>query len=941
MKRTILILLYTFISTSPCYSAQILDVDVIYNPDALPLNVGDVLHFKVKTDGKGEVTVDIGTVRQGIKLRDDGTNGDIARGDSIYELNYRILVGDTIEEGPVIAHFIAADGSKATYNGQAQGGRDRATPLLTIDATPPIITNDGVHPNPFNPNKQMAYVYYTLTERCNVSIEILSHDGSRGEAKERASPLRTLANPSSDFGENQAAWDGTDENARILEDAQYTYLIKAVDLAGNEATLTSGGIILSTAEMHILSSVVAPNPFSPDGDNVKDVTRISFEVSLLANGKQLSALGLGNENKQTATDSDDGIPSPYALIGITVSDSAGNVVHVIDHDLSRDSDRDFAPNGWPNDRAPVDVPLSSGNFLGEPGGLPDYGDGNKTNDWDTLVPLDEDIGTNTYKTNFGFVWGVQNLPDGIYLINITCELVSRTWLFTDYMLEGETIIGERWNAIPNRNYGITAPPIQKSVIIDRGNVIGADDDAPIVASSNPSNGTIIDISKKQISEISAVLDDGAGGSGVDLSNSTIALISPVGNFIKGAHKPFGLNTIKLVLDEPLHESGEYIISIVTVDKRGNKSKAIEHKFTIKDTTPPTVVPNTIIPAPNTPDNPYTKPVSEISVVLTDGLTGSGADLESSALLLKDSANTTIVGQMSFDDKSTRLTYTLAKPLKTNGAYSIVVIAADKAGAQAIYTYEFTLNLKDNIIVSFNEQDYALIYADTEIQKPLNLDPTQITVQVVSSQPHIFQELNQLGKAIRFQPSNVYFSQPIEIIMPYNPDELPSSVVASGSVPTSLKLYALSTDSGNGLNGLVDSGWHQIETVDVVAADSVPPENRLVGKVTRLDEYYVVAYLRPAEAVLAQKVKLSSKYFNPLRNESLAITLPNTASKYRVEVYNTAAELIRKLTSSNNSVTWDGRNEDGLIVNHGVYILRIRYTENGQVRLKHRLVAVVK
>ena len=935
MKKLILryffALLTLCISALPVCAAQILDVDVSYSPDAVPLNVGDVLHFKVQTDSKGEVTVDIGTVRQGIKLRDDGTNGDTIRGDNSYELNYKVLVGDTIEEGPVLAHFVAADGSKANYNGHAQGVNPI---LLTIDATPPIITNDGVHPNPFNPNKQMAYVYYTLTEKCNVSIEILSPDEDL---------IRTLANPSSDFGENQAAWDGTDEDAKILADAQYTYLINAVDLAGNKAEKTGGGVILSTVDMKIGNSIVAPNSFSPNGDNVNDVTRINFAIALQANREQLLTLGFGDENRRTTTTLDDDTLSPFALVGMTVLDSTGNVVLTINHDLIEDSDTDFDPSGWPGGQRPIDVPPGSGNFLGRVDSLPDYGDEMPSNDWDTLIPLNEALGADAYTADFGVVWDAKGVPDGVYLINITCELVSRDWSFADYMRQADVIIGEKWHAFPVSHYGITTRPVQKSVIIDRGDIIGADDDAPIVASTNPSNGATIDPSKRQISEISAVLDDGAGGSGVDLGSSSITLMNPVGNRQKGTKKPFGMNTIKLVLDEPLTPhlsvglSGEYIISVITVDKRGNKSAAIEAKFTIKDTSPPSVVPNTIIPAPNTQDKPHTQPIAEISVVLTDGLTGSGVDLDNSALLLRDSANTTIPGQMSFDDQSTRLTYGLEKPLKANGAYTIVVIAADMAGAQAIYTYEFTLNLKDNITLSYAEQDYALIYADTRVQKPLGLDPTQITVKVVSSQPPILSELNQLGKAIRFQPNNVYFDKPIEIIMPYDADALPSSVVASDSVPTSLKLYGYKNQTAEEDGTEISTkGWHQIETVDVQVE-----ENRLIGRVTKLDEYYVVAYLRPAEAVLAQKVKLSSKYFYPRRDESLAITLPNTASEYRVEVYNTAAELIRKLTSPNNSVNWDGRNEDGIVVNHGVYILRIRYTENGKVYLNHKLVAVVK
>ncbi len=663
LKLKVLICSMFFVLCSLSLSADILDVRVLWDVEDEPLNIGDSIHFIVTTDVAGSVIVDISTVHQSIQLYDDGTNGDAIAGDHVYELDYTIFEGDTVEEGPILTRLVTDDGVEIST-----GPEGDLTPRVTIDGTRPIVTNDGVSPIPFNPNAQYAYIRYILTERASVTINIFDDQDQL---------TRALGTPSGRPGENHTTWNGTDNKGNIVPDGLYTYVIAAEDGAGNDAITTRGGCILSSVYIEIDNSLVAPNPFSPDGDDVDDITWMSFDIKLVATEEQLRVLGFGNENLITTSTEDDDIISPFALLGVAIFDSAGTSIQVFSHDLTPESDTDFAPNGWPNGIMPSDVPPGSNNFFGLPDGLTDFADEKQGNDWDTLIPLHGPFTSTSsgseepyYLSSFAIGWEAKGTADGTYLINLGCELVGRTWVFVGYMkTDTGFIVGEKWHAEPARHHGIIAFPRSKSVIVDRREIISVDDDPPIVTSTSPSDGSAIDPTREQINEVTANLDDGADGSGVDPIESTISLLDPLGNKLGGQAVPYGINTIKLALDSELAISGEYTIEVIPVDKRGNKAVVVSSStFAIEDTSAPTVVSNTIRPAPTefddegVPIEPYTQPIDEISVVLTDGLTGSGVDLDNSVLYLRNSTDEPLAGELIVDADNRKLIYTLDEPL---------------------------------------------------------------------------------------------------------------------------------------------------------------------------------------------------------------------------------------------------------------------------------------
>jgi hypothetical protein len=94
---------------------------------------GDIIHFKVVAgEPDGKATVDIGTAERGIKLYDDGTNGDETAEDGVYERDYEVPPALQVADARIVGHFTDRAGNTAPTA--------TAVGLVTVQLPPSPVT---------------------------------------------------------------------------------------------------------------------------------------------------------------------------------------------------------------------------------------------------------------------------------------------------------------------------------------------------------------------------------------------------------------------------------------------------------------------------------------------------------------------------------------------------------------------------------------------------------------------------------------------------------------------------------------------------------------------------------------------------------------------------------------------------------------------------------
>ncbi|MFH1783674.1 MAG: FlgD immunoglobulin-like domain containing protein [bacterium] len=150
--------------------------------------------------------------------------------------------------------------------------------------------------------------------------------------------------------------------------------------------------------------------------------------------------------------------------------------------------------------------------------------------------------------------------DGLYLVVITATDVEGNLFF---------------------NTSGTDNLFRTTVSIDRTtSQIATDSTAPTVSSTSPSSGSVV---TSPFTQVSAVLADESGGSGVDLDNSTISLTDPSSNAVSGTTTNNGTDTLILTVASQSTD-GVYTIKVVPKDNTGNTGSDHTATFTLNVTT---------------------------------------------------------------------------------------------------------------------------------------------------------------------------------------------------------------------------------------------------------------------------------------------------------------------------------------------------------------------
>ncbi len=138
---------------------------------------GQTIHFSIVTgEPDGSATIDIGDTVTGIKLYDDGTNGDAQANNGTYEVDYRIPLGLQVLKAIVSGHFTDRANNVAnvaTANGRVTIQQDP----LAVTLYPPAVsgTDKKVLDLYWSPNTDESFACYRLYRATQSGVDTASN----------------------------------------------------------------------------------------------------------------------------------------------------------------------------------------------------------------------------------------------------------------------------------------------------------------------------------------------------------------------------------------------------------------------------------------------------------------------------------------------------------------------------------------------------------------------------------------------------------------------------------------------------------------------------------------------------------------------------------------------------------------------------------------------
>jgi hypothetical protein len=237
---------------------------------------------------------------------------------------------------------------------------------------------------------------------------------------------------------------------------------------------------------------------------------------------------------------------------------------------------------------------------------------------------------------------------------------------------------------------------------------------PVVSSVSPDEGMIVQ--GVALSKVSAKLKDNSGA-GLDLVNSSIYLIGPDGQVVKGTKSDDGVDVVEWNLINPLSlngsDDGVYTVSVTPVDKSGNVGLTEQVRFLFVAELGESV---TISPE----DGSYVNSLDSIRVQVA-GLASEWVDLKSSTIkLLRASTSAEVQGTVKVEGGA--LSWSSSTPLRTDGQddglYRIEVGIADKSGSVYALTSNLTYDTQPPTVV-ISPEDGSVLSKLEEISIKLN------------------------------------------------------------------------------------------------------------------------------------------------------------------------------------------------------------------------------
>ena len=337
-------------------------------------------------------------------------------------------------------------------------------------------------------------------------------------------------------------------------------------------------------------------------------------------------------------------------------------------------------------------------------------------------------------------------------------------------------------------YDTQAPTVRTiqgvAVAIEVGNNLGQGRGEPEnppgnAGNANGGDGTAINISTgpvpslvgRPIHQLRIALSDG-GGSGVDLTNTSVELLSPNGAPVGTTPQDDGVQTVFLSFN-PLRadgtDDGRYTIRVTPTDLAGNTfTSPLEFQFSY-GTQKPEVV------STQPPEFAYISELTRVSASLLDH-SGEGIDLERSTIRLQGPDGVLVNGRQEGSEGDTpTLVWALNSPPPRDGSddgrYTTVLTIFDRAGNQ--------LETEKQFVYDTQIPQVARVVADTV---PVTVLPTEGPVSVSTPFTEITMTLQDAGSGVDFGGTTVRLLAPDDNQIGFNASDDGNTVLTISFAP---------------------------------------------------------------------------------------------------------------------------------------------------------------
>jgi len=898
-----------------------------------------------------------------------------------------------ITNGQIVGHL--------SVNGVAANNDPFVAPrTISIDGIRPTIQLVNAYPNPYNPNSGLCSISYYLSTNCTVSLNILLN----------GTTVRTL-NATGNAGNNPPIeWDGLSTTGVLQTDGQYQYVIDYKDMNGNTGTTYSGTLIITTVKLSL--QIMTINPiYSGTGNN--EIGVIVTMQAQISNATQANLQNLGFNIQNPPGSPGGGYVGyldyrnyPFLLVSLKLYDNSGNLFATLPNDLTPNYDDDiwflspqsnpstfigptgnlnvttinpnFPPgtiygtgNYYPAQILPID-PCTIYNEGGIPPGVPAAyqfyveGDGNLSNDWDTVMSVQNtSLGNFAGTFNVSFSWTTIN--PGTYVAASNVILVSKIMVpsingiqsATASCANGVTTLSQTYNYLSyhmqpsffvdpstgiyagEQGYGLSSNQSTASFIINQGNNVPMPCNAApsIVAFSEyPLNSAslapnTIGPAKPLIVELSD--NEGSGST----NYSTIVLTGPNGTQVPGLVSwnggTAGTNTwdVYFTPSANLSLGGQYSWMVTPVDSCRNIGTPVTFTFNIVDESIPVI--NSVsalssagqtlnLSSSTTTQVNFTVSQINATIIPGDQTTGAQVNWANSTIVLNNSSNQSVAGTLTYT--ANILSFIPASPLP-DGNYTAIITPQSMNGYSGAYQYKFFVSTQSSSTMTYvdlsgagsNNTTYMIISAGSASNSGIidsigtSVVASLITVAAVTttSIPAPPAGYDQIGTAVTFGGGDGQFPYTLNptlctatLEMHFSSSDI-NQLEAVGLTTTALTLWMYD-----------GAAWHQLTTagslistgtdnyMQVVLSALTQPLNQIATK-----NVYAFMYVPLAAAAQPVFNFHNTKVFDPTKGSPAKIylgvsSLPNIQD-VKCYLFNMAGTIVRTVEYKSNPALFSG------------------------------------